>query len=124
MLPSPMTLKYLEAVDREGEKFDLDRWLREMRAERAAAERSTAAVTTGRLSHDRAMPLEVEEIPVIRPCICRPERSTSVTRMSAGNIDLASRDQRPDGSITGRLNSLCDAWERFHESPRRDAVFG
>ena len=37
MLPSPTTIKYFGALDREGDDFDYWRWLRQLREEKARA---------------------------------------------------------------------------------------
>jgi hypothetical protein len=36
MLPSPRTIKYFDALDREGDNFDFDAWLKRVRQEEAA----------------------------------------------------------------------------------------
>ena len=123
---SPRTVKYVEAMIREGDNFDYDRWLKRVREEEAQAHHLSAASASGqntsvqrgnqnRTSDDRnawpraASALIAKAIPVPRAI----SRSTHELR-----------DNTPKARLRRRLEKVRDAWDDFQASRARDAVYG
>ena len=123
---SPRTVKYVEAMIREGDNFAYDRWLKRVREEEAQAHHLSAASASGqntsvqrgnqnRTSDDRnawpraASALNAKAIPVPRAT----SRSTHKLR-----------DNTPKARLRRWLEKIRDAWDEFQASRARDAVYG
>jgi hypothetical protein len=122
MLPSPMTIKYFEALDREGDKFDFEAWLKQVRLEEAAerGERTAAppidlrADKSSNVLHEKSgtgQPLRRIIRPRNRSELRRPKRSAKKTQ------DAGSR------SIKTRLFKVCEIWDEILEDRSRDSIY-
>lgn len=120
MQPSPRSLKYFEALCREGDKFNYADWLRRVREEEAwergdsngVCERQPVTTSTvsvhARQSPDHLGP-KVSNVGPCRPVASHPR----------------VRDRKPTPRSTQRnLLKVCRACDRFLASRRRDAVYG
>jgi hypothetical protein len=122
---SPRTTKYLEALVREGDKFDYCRWLQRVREEEAEAKEiplafssgESVAPETGNLTYTpdyqnawaNAEPALAAKSAPIPSAVYRSDRKA----------DKESSKDR----LRQRLMSVSDAWDDFQESRARDAVY-
>jgi hypothetical protein len=126
MLLSPRTVKYVDAMIREGDDFDYCRWLRGVREEEAQAKEGPAAFpsgesvsfaidnpidTPGRLdAWSKAEPvLKAKWAPIPRPVY---------------RSDHKAQRQSAEDRLRQRLGTVCNAWDDFQECRKRDAVYG
>jgi hypothetical protein len=124
-LMSPRTVKYVEAMIREGDSFDYNDWLRKVREEEARAKQLSAASIFGQAgaagqignpvsqsaNHDapsRSARALLSPIPV-RRVLSRP-----TCKMS---------DKEPKARLRRRLEKVQVAWHAFQTSRARDAVY-
>jgi hypothetical protein len=119
-LLSPRTAKYVEAMIREGDRFDYDNWLKRVRQEEAQAKQLSAPSTTGqaaiaqiknrirRSDNRHAWPRLAPAIPVTGPI-----------RRSGQNL----KDTCLNGRLQRRLEKVQAAWSNFQASRARDAVY-
>jgi hypothetical protein len=122
---SPRTVKYVEAMIREGDNFAYDRWLKRVREEEAQAHHLSAASASGqntsvqrgnqnRTSDDRnawpraASALIAKAIPVPK-AICRSAHDLKGTTSKA--------------RLRRWLEKVRVAWDDFQASRARDAVY-
>ena len=124
MLPSEMTLRYLEAVDREGDNFDLQRWLKRVREEKARAKAPTAASALAL----QGLNDDTEFVVLSRPTPSGPLKPSSATKVllsAKGPHRTAhvahSADQRDH--LKNALTKICEAWDDFQTSRDRNAVY-
>jgi hypothetical protein len=123
---SPRTAKYVEAMIREGDSFDYNKWLQKVREEEDQAKQAEAASPSGALvaaeigkpmstpdnQHARpnpALPLIPKTIPVPR-ALRRPHRQ--------------AKSQTPKARLRRWLEKVRVAWGEFQASRARDAVYG
>jgi hypothetical protein len=123
-LMSPRTAKYIEALTREGDSFDYNKWLKKVREEEAQAKQVPTGITphdvvdaqvdnpikTSDGQHARpnpALPLVLETIWVPRPL--RPHRQ--------------SKSQTPKARLRRWLEKVRRACEQFQANRRRDSVY-
>jgi hypothetical protein len=124
MLPSEMTLRYLEAVDREGDNFDLQRRLKRVREEKARAKVPSATSTLAL----QGLNDDTEFVVVPRPTPSGPPKPSSATKvlLSAKGLHRTayvahSADQRDH--LKNELIKVCEAWDDFQTSRDRNAVY-
>jgi hypothetical protein len=124
MLPSEMTLRYLEAVDREGDNFDLQRWLKRVREEKARAKAPTAASALAL----QGLNDDTEFVVLSRPTPSGPLKPSSATKvlLSAKGPHRTAHavhgaDQRDH--LKNALTKICEAWDDFQTSRDRNAVY-
>jgi hypothetical protein len=125
-LMSPRTAKYVEAMIREGDNFDYNKWLQKVRGEEAQAKQALATSVSGELVSSQigsrlgsannwaaqpsaSAPLMIKTVPVPRAT----SRSTHKLR-----------DNTPKARLRQRLEKIRDAWDDFQASRARDAVYG
>ena len=126
MLLPARTAKYIEALNREGERFDYLRWLEGIREEEAQAKDVTPVITS------REPPT-----PEINNLIATPDRrasfmlfsSRAVTRPATVARPLRRNNHEPiadtpEARLRRRLEKVRDAWKQFQASRGRDAVYG
>jgi hypothetical protein len=122
MLPSPTTIKYFEALDREGDNFDHWRWLKRLKAENAQASAPKTASVAG-LPKDAEFvvgPSQASRSTARAPCVLKVSRSAKDLRgMTHAEDDEDQRDR-----LGGGLRRICGAWDDFQTSRDRDAVYG
>lgn len=108
---SPRTEKYLKALDEEGDNFDYRAWLRRVREEEARETGISAPESASGPSIRSSMSLK---------------SSTSVSQTPSITYTSANppKDRGYDLAIRRRLVKVCNAWDRFQDNKRRDAVYG
>jgi hypothetical protein len=124
MLPSPRTVKYFEALDREGDNFDYMRWLKQVREEEALAK--APRVPSGLALQD--LNRDIESVGGLGPTSSgslKPSSATKVLLSAKGlhrTADAAhNADQRDH--IKNALTNICQAWDDFQTSRDRNAVY-
>jgi hypothetical protein len=124
-LMSPRTTKYVEALIREGDNFDYQKWLKRVRDEEVQAKQLSAASGSGqvgapgqienpvRKSANRdALPRSVRALPSPIPVPTVLSRSTR--KMS---------DNEPKAPLRRWLEKVQLAWDEFQANRARDAVY-
>jgi hypothetical protein len=123
MLPSSRTIKYIEALAREGDQFNYEAWLTGVRQEEAedkavrakalaasaeAAERSSDSLR-GQITVRQAQP------PRARP--------TQVKKVKFLQGPAKSAPKAADVSLGAQLFSVNDTWDRATEDRYRDSIY-
>jgi hypothetical protein len=122
MLPSPWSIKYFEALAREGDKFDFDAWLARMRQEEALerGEPISGVPVSPVLSRG---PNAVSERSELR----RPPRHVSKLnwrrRYKAADRPREPTPSRVDDALRDRLSKVCDVWDTALEDRSRDSIY-
>jgi hypothetical protein len=122
---SARTVKYVEAMIRQGDHFDYDQWLRRIREEEAKAEQLSAASGSGQATaagqvanpvgksaNRDALPRSVGALP--RPIPVRRVLSRPARKMS---------DKQPKARLSRWLGKVEVAWNDFQANRGRDAVY-
>ena len=123
---SPKTVKYFEALIREGDKFDYSRWLRQVRKEKTQAKQVPAA-----FSSDESI------IPAVGNLSDTPDRRNAWTNSEPAMLiktppvpravyrsDYIVGGESSGDRLKRRLATVCNAWDDFQECRKRDAVYG
>jgi hypothetical protein len=122
---SPRTAKYIEAMIREGDSFDYNKWLKRVREEEAQAKQAPTA----------NIPRDVVAARVVNPVITHGSRGIRPTLGSALNckpaLDLRvlrrlhrqAKSQTRKTRLRGWLEKVHRAWGDFQSSRSRDAVY-
>jgi hypothetical protein len=123
MLPSPITIKYFEALDCEGDDFDYWRWLKQLREEKARALEQIFAADLPKGLNGDAQFVEgpgLASTPTVRgPCVAKVLLSAKGLRRTA---DVAHSADQSD-HLKGALAKICGAWDDFQTSRDRNAVY-
>jgi hypothetical protein len=122
---SARTVKYVEAMIRQGDNFDYDQWLRRIREEEAKAKQLSAASGSGQATaagqvanpvsksaNRDALPRSVGALP--RPIPVRRVLSRPARKMS---------DKQPKARLSRWLGKVQVAWCDFQANRGRDAVY-
>jgi hypothetical protein len=120
-LLSPRTASYIEALIREGDKFDYFKWLQRVREEEAEAHEQTAFTSGG------LVPAEMGNQTDKSDCIWRnPELATRAVPIPRvlRQVHRAPKSKLPEISTPHRLKKIRDVWDDFRASRTRDAVYG
>ena len=122
---SPRTVKYVEAMIREGDNFDYHKWLKMVRDEEARA----TQVSTTSDSREAAQGQSGN-----RPSTFdNPDAPLRAAPTSMGNLLPLPQPTRqstlklrgnPKARLRRRLEKVCNAWGEFQASRARDAVYG
>jgi len=118
MLPS-RTAKYVEAMNREGDNFDYNKWIQGVREEEAEAISfgETMASATGNLT----------DTPDLRDAWVNsglvPQAKSTQVPSAVYRLDQKIREKSPQDRLRRRLMRVSDAFDEFQESRVRDAVF-
>ena len=126
MLLSPRTVKYVDAMIHEGDKFSFHKWLQRVREEEAQAKQvpmessfsGFAAPGTGNPANtpnSRYAPMHPK--PVLQ------DKLALIPKAVHRSDHKAIRDSRED-RLRRRLVIVCNAWDDFQECRKRDAVYG
>jgi hypothetical protein len=122
-LMSPRTAKYLEAMIREGDSFNFDKWLERARQEEAEAKQ---AKSTGSPGDEAAADIEK---PLSTPH--QQTRPNSALQLMTNEIRLSKaprRHSQPKSLTKAHLRRWREkvrvAWGEFQASRTRDAVYG
>jgi hypothetical protein len=125
-LISPRTVKYIEALARDGDNFDYGLWLKRAREEEAKA-RQILTATTGR----EVVAAQVDDStnrsdsrdtrPSASPAlISKPALSPRALRRPLRQ----AKDKTPKARLMRWLEKICGAWDDFQANRARDAVYG
>ncbi len=126
MLLSARTVKYIEALNREGDRFIYRKWLQSVREEEA----TQAEHVTPLISSREPTPPEIDnliDMPDRRSALMLPEpgvvtKPATVPR-SLRRINHESIADTPDARRRRRLEKVSHAWKQFQASRTRDAVY-
>jgi hypothetical protein len=125
-LISPRTVKYIEALARDGDNFDYGLWLKRAREEEAKA-RQILTATTGRevvaaqvddstnRSDSRDTRPSASPAPISKPALS-PRALRRPLRQA--------KDKTPKARLMRWLEKICGAWDDFQANRARDAVYG
>jgi hypothetical protein len=114
-LLSPRTAKYVEAMIREGDQFDYDKWLKRVREEEAQAKHLLALSTTGqaataqiknrigRSDNRHAWPRSAPALVVKTPSMARAK---GLSKLNLGDNTQKAQPRR-------RLEKVQAAWRDF-----------
>jgi hypothetical protein len=122
---SPRTAKYIEAMIREGDSFDYNKWLKRVREEEAQAKQAPTANTPRDVVGARVdNPINPSGSPDARPSlgpalICKPAPNSRALRRT----HRQARDATPKARLRRWLEKVRSAWDDFHASRKRDAVY-
>ena len=114
-LLSPRTTKYVEALIREGNDFDFDRWLKRVREEEARAKKPRTAISR----HEFVA--AGDEYPINNQDARASNRALGARALRWPH-HLAKR-QTPQARLRRRLEKVHRAWGEFQASRGRDAVY-
>jgi hypothetical protein len=125
MLLSPRTVKYVDAMIREGDDFDYCRWLRGVRAEEAQAKEGRAAFFSGEsvnfaIGNPIDTPGRLDAWSNTEPVF--KAKSTPILK-AAHRSDHKASGERSEDRLRQRLGMVCNAWDDFQECRKRDAVY-
>jgi hypothetical protein len=120
---SPMTQSYVEAMIREGDSFDYDKWYERTPKETADANRVVAVGAAG--------DTHVSDCgrTTTQPGTSQPAGGNRKTGFAKNQRTTRSLGQGPNANASGsslkqQLADVCDAFDEFRESRNRDAVYG
>jgi len=123
-LISPRTVKYIEALARDGDNFDYGLWLKRAREEEAKARQILTAITCREVVATQVddpinTPDSRDTRPRLGPApISRPALSSRALRRPH------RQSKTPKARIMRWLERISSAWEDFRASRMRDAVYG
>jgi hypothetical protein len=122
MLPSPRTIKYFDALDREGDNFDFDAWLKRVRQEEAAESGKPSTMSpvdqvTDRQSNVARDGSRIGRVPrrILEPQKRNGER---VSKRPAKETQNAGSE-----SIRAQLFEVCDVWDKTLEDRSRNSIY-
>jgi hypothetical protein len=122
---SPRTAKYIEALVREGDNFDYDKWLKRVREQEAEAKRAPAEITprdvvAGRVNNPINTSDSLNAKPILDPA--------PINKLALNSRALRPHRQAESQTSKARLRrwleKIRSAWDDFQASRRRDAVYG
>jgi hypothetical protein len=111
---SARTKSYVEAMVREGDNFDREKWLREVRAEE---ERQKLQLAATRPAAKDAPPI----LPLAGSAPVRPKDIVVLRASPPSELAIVSSRETP--SLEQDIEILCDAWGDGQETRRRDAIY-
>jgi hypothetical protein len=123
---SPRTIRYVEAMLREGEGFDYYQWLKGDHDEQIQAKRVSAA-SAWRQAGPGQLENRLSTFDSPHGLVCAAPKSMATflplprpTTKSASKL----RESRPKALLVRRLEGVRDAWDEFQTDRARDAVYG
>jgi hypothetical protein len=124
-LMSPRTAKYVEAMIREGDQFDYDKWLKRVREQEAQAKQLSAPSTTdyaatAQIGNRISSSDSRHAWPRSAPALVAKTQSMA---MAKGRSNLNLRDNAKKARLRRRFERVDDAWNAFQTSRARDAVY-
>jgi hypothetical protein len=125
-LMSPRTAKYVEAMIREADSFDYNKWLKRVREEEAQAKQAPTAIT-----RRDVVAVQVDDpINTSGTRYARPRFGSVLNSKSALNLRALRRPHQeaqskaPKARLRRWLEKVRRAWGDFQRSRARDAVYG
>jgi hypothetical protein len=124
-LLSPRTVKYVEAMIREGDRFDYHKWLKRVRQEEAQAKSLLAPSTTGQAATAQIQnPIRTSDNryawPRAAPALLAKTHSMA---MAKGRSNLNPRCNTRKAQPRRQIERVQVAWRDFQTSRARDAVY-
>jgi hypothetical protein len=120
---SPRTAKYVEAMIREGDNFDYDRWLKKVRQEEAQAKQVATGTLGGLAPAQTAVPLETFDDQHPRPNHPQPLTAKATLARALRRSRRQAKGQTPKARLRRWLERIRGVWEDFQSSRSRDAVY-
>jgi hypothetical protein len=123
------TKKYAEALCREGrENFDYRKWLQQVKEEEAK-EKCIAAASASREPSTTSKPNCDIKAAQSSTVLSSPPPTLKInniqtSRNSARSAGSPNKETRKEERLRQRVVDVCNAWDEFQESRRRDAVYG
>ena len=122
---SARTVKYVEAMIRQGDNFDYNQWLRRIREEEAKAKQLSAAsgsgqaTAAGQVANPVSKSANRDALPRSAQALLRPILVPRVLSRSARKMS----DKQPKARLGRWLEKVQLAWHEFQTSLARDAVY-
>jgi hypothetical protein len=120
---SPRTAKYVEAMIREGDNFDYDRWLKKVRQEEAQAKQVATGTLGGLAPAQTAVPLETFDDQHPRPNHPQPLTAKATLARALRRSRRQAKGQTPKARLRRWLERVRHAWGEFQSDRRRDSVY-
>jgi hypothetical protein len=127
MLLPARTVKYIDALNREGDSFDYRKWLQRVREEEATqAEHVSPLISSGEptppaIDNPTDTPDRRAALMLARSrVLTRPATVPSPLR----RINHEVIADTPEARLGRRIETVCNAWKQFQASRARDAVYG
>jgi hypothetical protein len=127
MLLPARTAKYIEALNREGDRFVYCEWLQRVRGEEATQAEHVSPLTTS----GEPTTSEIDNLigtPDRRAALMLPgprvATRPAAVRRPLRLINHEAIADTPNARLRRRLETVCDAWRKFQTSRSRDAVYG
>jgi hypothetical protein len=124
-LMSARTVKYVEAMIRQGDDFNYDNWLKKVREEEAQAKQHSAAPSSGQagavgqIGNPVSKSANRDAPPRSAPLLLSPIPVPRVLSRSARKIS----GKEPKGPLRRWLDKVQVAWHEFQANRGRDAVY-
>jgi hypothetical protein len=123
-LMSPRTAKYVEAMIRESDNFDYNKWLKEVREEEAQAKQASAVSTTGEpFAAQIPAPNKTFDDGHPRPNLALPLMAKAALARAVRPSHRQAKSQTPRAQLRRWLEKIRRAWKDFQSSRRRDSVY-
>jgi hypothetical protein len=119
-LLSPRTASYIDALIREGDKFDYSEWLQRVREGEAHAKQGPTTF----ISEDLVAAEIGNQTGTSDGIWPKAKLMTRVIPRALRQTRYAPKDKAPQIGIRQRLETACDAWDNLQASRARDAVYG
>jgi hypothetical protein len=123
---SPRTVKYVEALTREGDNFDYDLWLKMVREEEAQATQGLTTITCRALVAAQVDdPINASDSRDTRPSLGSvPIRKPALSPRALRRPHRQAKRETPKARLMRWLERISSAWDDFQASRTRDAVYG
>jgi hypothetical protein len=122
---SARTVKYVEAMIRQGDSFDHDKWLKRVREEEAQAKQHSAAPSSGQagavgqIGNPVSKSANRDALPRSVPALLSPIPVPKVVSRSTRKMS----DREPKARLRRWLEKVQLAWHEFQANRGRDAVY-
>ncbi len=121
---SPRTVKYVSAMIREGDNFDYNRWLKEVREEEAQVKQAATGTPGGLAPAQIAVPIKTFDHHYPRPNIALPLTAKTTLARALRRSHRQALSQTPKARLRRWLGKVSRAWGEFRANRTRDAVYG
>jgi hypothetical protein len=124
-LMSPRTVKFVEAMVREGDGFDYNEWLKKVRQEEAQAKQGPTAntprdVVAARVDNPINTSGNRDARPTLGPALIS---KSALSRITLRKPNRHAKSKTPKARIRRWLEKVHCAWGDFQASRARDAVY-